>query len=80
MSPHPEIRWLSISDYARRYAVHRNTVRKWLAAGLLVTYRLEHVIRVQDAPPLGAVTNQPDLRNPKASVISAHEHPFQPSC
>lgn len=76
-----EPRWLSISDYARRYAVHRNTVRKWLDAGLLTSYRLHHVIRVQDAPPLGAVvTNSRELRKSNASVISAHERLIQPSC
>jgi hypothetical protein len=44
--------WISLAAYARLYGVHRNTVHKWLEAGLLVTYRVGHVIRVKDAPPL----------------------------
>lgn len=66
MSPEP--RWLSITQYAARYNVHRNTVRKWLDGGLLVTYRLEHVIRIQDAPPLGAAPYQPKHPQHEATV------------
>lgn len=43
--------WLSIPDYASRYGVHRQTVRKWLAAGLLTVYQVGKVIRVKHQPP-----------------------------
>ena len=47
-------RWLSVSAYARTYGIDRSTVYKWLADGLLITYRVGRLIRVKDQRPLAS--------------------------
>lgn len=71
-----ERHWLSIRAYGRKYAVHRNTVRKWLDAGLLMSYRLDGVLRVQDALPVGAIESPPRRvpASPAAAVQSRLSH------
>jgi excisionase family DNA binding protein len=56
--------WLSITDYADAYGTSRHTVAKWLAAGLLTSFRVGRHIRIQDEPP--AVSKSQELRNTKA--------------
>lgn len=48
-SPDPE--WVSIKEYAAIYRVHRNTVTKWAESGLLICWRVQHTVRVKNAPP-----------------------------
>lgn len=43
--------WLSVSAYARKYGVDRNTVYKWEALGLLELYRVGAVVRIKDQKP-----------------------------
>lgn len=43
--------WLSIGAYARTYGISRPTVKKWLTAGLLETYRFMGVIRIKNLEP-----------------------------
>lgn len=43
--------WLCITDYAQQYGVSRPTVYKWMDAGLLVTYRVNSIIRIYNHPP-----------------------------
>lgn len=43
--------WLSIKDYAIRYNIHRNTVSKWIESNLLIIYRCQRTIRIQNRPP-----------------------------
>ena len=43
--------WLSIREYAAYYNLHRNTVQKWLAAGLLVSWQTKHTVRIKRQPP-----------------------------
>lgn len=46
--------WLTISEYAREYHVHRKTICKWLADGLLISWRVGRTTRIQNAPPVSA--------------------------
>jgi excisionase family DNA binding protein len=55
----PEIRWVSISQYARLYGIDRRTVYKWLDAGLLTVYRVDRVVRIKALPPLPAMRRNP---------------------
>lgn len=43
--------WLSIGAYARAYGISRNTVKKWLQAEVLETYRFMGVIRIRNRAP-----------------------------
>lgn len=43
--------WINISRYARAYGVDRKTVYKWLAAGLLESWRVGMVVRIKHQPP-----------------------------
>lgn len=43
--------WLSITAYSRHYGADRKTVHKWLAAGLLNSYRVGRFIRVENTRP-----------------------------
>lgn len=43
--------WISITLYSQKHGVDRKTVHKWLAAGLVESYRVQRLIRVKDAPP-----------------------------
>lgn len=43
--------WLSVTLYAEKYGVDRNTVYKWLKAGLLVSYRVESLVRIRNLQP-----------------------------
>jgi hypothetical protein len=43
--------WVSIKNYARLNDVHRNTVTKWIAAGLVTIYRVRRIVRVRNIPP-----------------------------
>jgi excisionase family DNA binding protein len=62
LKPAPEVRrWLSITAYAQRYGVHRNTVRKWIANGLLIAWRKGRTVRVlEEAVSLTYPTAAPD--------------------
>lgn len=42
--------WLSIAKYARTYGIDRGTVRKWLDAHLLETYRQDNILRIRNLP------------------------------
>lgn len=44
--------WVSVTDYARIFSVSRPTVYKWIEGGLLVTYRVEQVLRIKNQPPV----------------------------
>ena len=46
--------YLTISHYAHIHDVGRQTVFKWMRAGLLDWYREGKVIRVKNQPPKGA--------------------------
>lgn len=46
-----EQEWLTISGYAKKYNANRRTVYKWIAAGLLTTFKVGYVVRVKDLPP-----------------------------
>lgn len=48
---HPPSAWVSISDYARTYGIHRNTAAKWVKLGAVECYRKGHTIRVKNQPP-----------------------------
>jgi hypothetical protein len=50
-TPRPPPAWLSIADYGRDYAVSPKTVRKWIECGLLATYRVGRLIRVENHSP-----------------------------
>lgn len=54
--------WLSISAYSRLYQVDRKTVRKWLDAGLLKTFRVHSVIRVANTPPKTPQSHKVDVK------------------
>lgn len=43
--------WISVTTYAELYSVTPKTVHKWMAAGLLDTFRVGRLIRVWNAPP-----------------------------
>lgn len=43
--------WVSIKHYAELNDIHRNTVTKWIAAGLLSVYRAKRIVRVKNVPP-----------------------------
>lgn len=47
----PRAEWLSTVAYGRIYGVDSRTVRKWVEAGLLQTYRVKKTIRVRNEPP-----------------------------
>jgi excisionase family DNA binding protein len=47
----PPADWLSITDFAARYGVHRATVYKWLSANLLHIYRVGGLTRIRNLPP-----------------------------
>jgi hypothetical protein len=47
--PQPE--WVSTVAYGRIYGIDARTVRKWVDAGLLQTYRVKQTIRVRNVPP-----------------------------
>lgn len=49
MSPKPD--WVSIKEYAAIYGVHRNTVAKWLEAGLVIAWKTRRTVRVKRQPP-----------------------------
>jgi hypothetical protein len=49
--PAPVELWVSITRYAQIYGVTRQTVSKWLGAGLLHAYRVGSVVRVRNIPP-----------------------------
>ena len=52
MTPEPiPVRWVSIRTYAQLYGVHRNTVRKWIQAGLVTVFRQQRTVRIQAQPP-----------------------------
>lgn len=51
MKERPNNTWLSIGAYARAYGLSRNTVKKWLAADLLETYRFQGLIRIRNRAP-----------------------------
>lgn len=59
--------WVSLSDYASIYGVHRNTVQKWRAAGLLTCWRTARTVRVKNMPP-----------RPASDVASAPAVPAPP--
>lgn len=44
-------RWLSISRYALVYGVSRNTVYKWMRAGVVETFQAERVVRIRNLKP-----------------------------
>ena len=60
--PRPLGDWLSLQQYADYYGVHRNTVAKWRAAGLLVDWTTQHTVRVKRQPPFAAKPTSPDER------------------
>lgn len=43
--------WISTVAYGKRYGIDSRTVRKWMDAGLLRTYRVDKTIRVLNKPP-----------------------------
>ena len=43
--------WLCITDYAAQYGVSRPTVYKWIDAGLVLTFKVDSVIRIYNQPP-----------------------------
>lgn len=51
MKPSQDTRWLSIKAYAQLYGVHRNTVRKWIASGLVKVWRKGRTVRVLEERP-----------------------------
>lgn len=46
--------WVSIKTYAQLNDVHRNTVTKWITAGLVTVYRVNRIVRVRNIPPKSA--------------------------
>jgi transposase-like protein len=53
----PTADWLSITQYADAYGVHRQTVRKWIdhsqngGAKILITWQIGTVVRIKNLPP-----------------------------
>lgn len=53
--PTPE--WLSITQYADTYGVHRQTVRKWIdhsangGSKILITFQIGTTVRIKNIPP-----------------------------
>lgn len=43
--------WVSIRTYAQQHETTRQTVYKWIEAGLIDTWRVGQVIRVKNQPP-----------------------------
>lgn len=43
--------YVTVTEFARRYGVGRDTVHKWIGAGILRFYRVETVVRVRNLPP-----------------------------
>lgn len=64
--------WVSVATYAETYSVDVRTVRKWIAQGLVETFRVERLMRVYLAPPSdrrpSAVTHKP-----LSTGISGHQ-------
>ncbi len=46
-----EAEWLSVTEYAQVYGVDRSTVYKWIANGVLVTYKVDKLRRIRNLPP-----------------------------
>lgn len=47
--------YVKVRVYAQRYDVSPKTVRKWIAAGLVVAVRIGRLVRVRDVAPRGGV-------------------------
>ena len=56
-----EITWVSVTRYCELYDVNRKTVYKFLDAGLLRSWQVGRVLRVQNQPP-HAVTRERPIR------------------
>lgn len=51
--------WISIRAYCARYDVNRKTVYKYLDAGLLASWQVGRVLRVEDCPPQQVTPQRP---------------------
>jgi hypothetical protein len=60
--------WVTITEYAVIYAVSRPTVYKWMDAGLLETFQVEHTVRVKNRPP---VNPRQSCQAPPTPLINA---------
>lgn len=61
--------WVSVTVYAETYSVDARTVRKWIAAGLVETFRIGRLIRVENVPPSD---RRPVLHNRPSIGMTAH--------
>ncbi len=50
--------WLSVREYAKLYAVHRQTVYKWRDDGLLTIMRVNKIMRIRNIPPATPVSGK----------------------
>ncbi len=51
--------WVSVRRYCELYAVNRKTVYKYLEAGLLPSWQVGRILRVQNQPPQPAHDDRP---------------------
>lgn len=47
----PDHGWISVTRYCERYDVDRKTVYKYLDSGLLESWQVGRVLRVENRPP-----------------------------
>lgn len=45
------VQYVSVTTYTEMFSVDRDTVYKWIDAGLLDTFRVGRLIRVRPVPP-----------------------------